>query len=606
LYETRASISFALALTIGLGGLALAGCQRNVEKQSGSQSENGSLTKTSGERADKAQIDRATTAGAPTAAGITGGDTATTTTGAALPAGESAATTRGKGAATTAGEGAATARGEGAATARGQGAATARGEGAATARGEGAATARGEGAATTAGEGAAPGVNTESSAGGSGEPSVAASGISGGNTASGNAADTQAVISISDKAVAHLELHTEVIKERELVMPLFLVGHVEAANGGEVDVSTRVAGRITNIAVKPGQSVKKGDLLAMIESREVAELEGEMLEAKSKLEISTAHAERERQVYEEQVARPKALLDARARLAHDKVKMELAQSEFHRVESLFKEKIAAGKDYVSAKATLAEAKLEVDQAQTALLREEHLFKDQILKKDYQVALAEVTREKQHLNTIIKRLEFIGADKKLTSDVLKSGTMNGLSRVTAPVEGVVNHYDFATGEMVHPDDSVFKLTNLRTVQIAADLPEADLQRVKIGDRVKIKVTSYPRDLYEGTISFISQHVNLQTHNLLIRARLENPNGKLRPNMYAEIDVATTSSRALACPKAAVQNRGRHKIVFVKKPGGYEERVIKLEPTKSQYAEVLEGLRSGEEVVTEGSQILKTMQ
>ena len=414
------------------------------------------------------------------------------------------------------------------------------------------------------------------------------------------------VITISDKAAAHLDLKTEFIRERELNLPLFLTGHIETVIGGEVDVSTRVAGRLTQILVKPGQKVAKGDLLAIIESREVAELEGEMLEAKSKLEISTAHAERERQVYEEQVARPKALLDARSRLAHDKVKYELAQSEFHRVESLYKEKIAAGKDFVATKANLAEAKLEVEQAQTALLREEHLFKDQVLKKDYQVALAEVTREKQHLNTIIKRLEFIGADHKLTAEVLKSGNMNGLARIVAPVEGVINHYQFATGEMVHPDDSVFKLTDLRTVQVTAELPEADLQRVKIGDHVKIKVPSYPREQYEGLITFIAQHSNLQSHTLPIRARLDNPGGRLKPNMYAEIDVASTSVRSLACPKAAVQDRGRHKIVFVKRAGGYEERIVKLESAKSGYAEVLEGLKSGEEVVTEGSQALKSMQ
>ena len=229
-----------------------------------------------------------------------------------------------------------------------------------------------------------------------------------------------------------------------------------------------------------------------------------------------------------------------------------------------------------------------------------------MNKDYQLALAEETREKQHLKTLIKRLEFIGADQTLTSEVLKTGDMNGLARIVAPVDGVVNHYDFATGELVHPDDSIFKLTDLSMVVVTADLPEVDLQRVKIGDPVKIKVYSYPRDTFSGTLYFISQHVHAQSKSLPIRARLYNPGGRLRPNMSAEIDVASTSDHVLACPKSAVHRLGGTLGVYVKKAGGFEERSVKLETSDSQYAEVLEGLESGEEVATQGSQALSSMQ
>ena len=87
-------------------------------------------------------------------------------------------------------------------------------------------------------------------------------------------------------------------------------------------------------------------------------------------------------------------------------------------------------------------------------------------------------------------------------------------------------------------------------VTADLPEVDLQRVKIGDPVKIKVSSYARETFAGTIYFISQHVHLQTRSIPIRARLNNPGGRLRPNMSAEIDLASTSEHVLACPKSAI--------------------------------------------------------
>jgi len=401
-------------------------------------------------------------------------------------------------------------------------------------------------------------------------------------------------------------IKTEVIEQRELTIPLYLTGHIEPDTGCEVDVSARIAGRLTKILVKPGERVTKGQLMAMIDSREVAELEGEMLEAKSKLDIAQAHAERERQVYEEQIARPKALLEAKSHAAHAKVKLDLAQNEFHRVDDLYKEKIAAAKDFVAAKAVVAEAKLEMEQAQTSLQREENLYDNRVLmKKDYQLAMAEVTREKQHLSTIIKRLEFIGADRKLTLNVLKTGDMNGLARIVAPVDGILNRFEFAAGELVHPEDSIFKITDLQTVQVYADLPEVDLRRVKIGDPVKIKVTSYPGEYFSGTISLIAQHVNLETRSLPVHARLTNHGGRLKPNMHAEIDLVSTSGLSLACPKSAVYKRDGMTIVLLKRAGGLEERAIKVGAATSYYQEVLEGVTAGDEVVLNAAHAIEIL-
>ncbi|MBU6453271.1 MAG: efflux RND transporter periplasmic adaptor subunit [Cyanobacteria bacterium REEB67] len=421
----------------------------------------------------------------------------------------------------------------------------------------------------------------------------------------GGVAFTPRFIPVTDQTAQRIELKTDLVKERDLVLPLHLTGHVEPDIGGETDVSVRITGRVTRIDVRPGDKVVKGQLLAMIDSREVAELEGEMVEAKSKLDIAQAHANRERQVYEEQIARPKALLDEKARVAHAKVKLDLALSEFHRVDDLYREKIAAGKDYVAAKANVAEAKVEMEQAQTGMQREQHLYDDRVLmKKDYQLALAEVTREKQHLNTIIRRLEFIGADRKLTSEVLATGDINGLARIVAPVDGVLNRYEFSVGELVHPEQSMFKLTDLSYVQVYADLPEIDLQRVKLGDVAKIKVPSYPNAVFEGTISLIAQRVHVETRSVPIRARLANADGKLKPNMYAELDLRGTAKHCLSCPIAAVQEYEGNKIVFVKKSGGYEARLVKVGAYAVQYVEIVSGVQGGEEVATQGSLMLKT--
>jgi len=152
--------------------------------------------------------------------------------------------------------------------------------------------------------------------------------------------------------------------------------------------------------------------------------------------------------------------------------------------------------------------------------------------------------------------------------------------------------------------MFKITDLKTVQASADLPEIDLRRVRIGDTVKINVPSFPDRRFEGRIAFISPDVNPLTRTVPIRARLTNTTGLLKTNMYAEIDLEGASRNFLACPKAAIQERDNRKVVFVKHPDGYEERPVTLGVIGEDYIEVKSGLTDGETVATQGSLMLKT--
>ncbi len=413
------------------------------------------------------------------------------------------------------------------------------------------------------------------------------------------------IVAVTDEVAKRIDLKTEVVQKRDVVVPLHLTGRIEPDYGREVDVSARISGRISKIIARPGSMVKKGQIMALIDSPQISDLQGEAVEAKSKLGIAEAHAERERQIYEEHLERPKALLEAQAHLQNSQVQAELSEQELKRQEDLHREKIAATKDFLSAKATYAKAKVAFDQAQTALKREEMLYKNRgLMKREYQLAMAEVTRDKQHLQTICKRLDFLGADKHMTQLMLTSGDINGLVQISAPIDGDLSRYDCAVGEVVQPEKSMFKLTDLKYVQVLADLPEVDLKRVKLGDTVKIKVASYPDREFTGVISYISVNVHADTRTVPIRARLANFDSKLKTNMYAEIDLEGASQNFLACPKAAVQEYDGSKIVFVKKPTGFEVRTVKFGKQGEQYDQVTSGLTDGDVVATQGSLMLKT--
>lgn len=413
------------------------------------------------------------------------------------------------------------------------------------------------------------------------------------------------LIKVSEKVAQQIDMRHEVIKKHALTIPLHVTGKIEPDLGKEVDVTSRINGRVKKILVAPGQEVRHGQVMAMLDSQEISDLQAELIEAKAKLNIAQAHVEREQMVYNELLIRPKTLIEAQTGFEAATVQKELAETEFHRQQGLYKEKISAQKDYLAAKALSATANATFEQARVSYEREKNLFKNKsMLRKDLQLAEAEAAREQQHYNTLKQRLDFLGADPAMLASVIKSGKISGLVRIIAPVDGVVSHHDVAVGEVVHPDKSMFKVTDLSTVVVKADLPEVDVARVHLGGKVKVNVASYPNEVFYATVSFISEHVNPDTRTVSVRARLNNIGRKFKLQMFAEIDLEGASRDLLACPKSAVQEMDGKPVVFVRKGEGYEERHLKLGVDSEKYYEVLSGLESGEEVVTQGSLMLRT--
>lgn len=413
------------------------------------------------------------------------------------------------------------------------------------------------------------------------------------------------VIKLTPEAAQQADVRMAIVEERPISVPLHLTGRIEPDFGKEVDVSSRISGKVTSLLVKPGQFVNSGDVMAIIDSREISELEAEVIEAKSKYDIAKAHEERERQIYQELIARPKALIDAKSTFRRAKVQKELAESDLKRVEGLYKEKISAQKDYIAAEARVAQETADYDQALLDLQRETELYKNKaLMKRDYQLAVAETQRDRQHLNTLKQRLDFLGTDQAQINALMNDGKIGGTCRVIAPETGVVSHFEIAAGEQIHPDKSLFKITDLSTVIVSADLPEADLQRVKMGSTVRVKIASYPDRIFPGTISFISEHVHPDSRTVSIRARLDNNDKKFRTNMFAEIDLEGQKQNLLAVPKQALQEHAGQKIVFAVTKDGFEERKVKIGKESEEYVQVLSGVEPGEKVATQGSLMLKT--
>ena len=135
-----------------------------------------------------------------------------------------------------------------------------------------------------------------------------------------------------------------------------------------------------------------------------------------------------------------------------------------------------------------------------------------------------------------------------------------------------------------------------------MPERFLGQLNVGQDIQVTVAAYPDDVFKGRVYFIDPRIEEQTRTALIKAKLPNPDGKLRHGMFANLDlIVSVRSEALVVPEEALIPKGEEVYVFIVD----QENKAQMKPVKvgvrlAGKAEIMEGLSEGENVITEGFQ------
>ncbi len=180
-------------------------------------------------------------------------------------------------------------------------------------------------------------------------------------------------------------------------------------------------------------------------------------------------------------------------------------------------------------------------------------------------------------------------------------------VTAPLAGVVTKRNITIGHMVGADDQVlFEIVDTSSMSTEIDIPETDLRRVRIGQEVTVTTDAIPDAEFKGVIDYIAPEVERETRTTKARARLANPDGSLRANMFGRARIALGDSQeSVDVPQAALQQVKEIAFVFVKvAEGEYELRRVKTGVREGDRVELTQGVKPDEAVVSDGSFLLKT--
>lgn len=176
---------------------------------------------------------------------------------------------------------------------------------------------------------------------------------------------------------------------------------------------------------------------------------------------------------------------------------------------------------------------------------------------------------------------------------------------APADGVVIDKMGLPGQMMKAGERIYRLADLSTVWVLAQIYEKDLSFLREGQPVTISTTYGKPRVFQGTVALLISQVQEETRTAIARIVLANPDRFLRPGMFADVRFsAQLSVGAVLVPDMAVLRSGDTDTVFVAKDdGSFEPREVKLgERSEGDFDEVLSGLRAGERVVTSGQFML----
>jgi Cu(I)/Ag(I) efflux system membrane fusion protein/cobalt-zinc-cadmium efflux system membrane fusion protein len=170
-------------------------------------------------------------------------------------------------------------------------------------------------------------------------------------------------------------------------------------------------------------------------------------------------------------------------------------------------------------------------------------------------------------------------------------------VRSPASGVIVEKTAVEGMHVTPGQTLFRIADLSSVWVEADVYERDMSAIRVGQTATVTVDAYPDQRFAGPATYIHPFVEEQTRTMKVRFQLPNPRGLLKPGMYANVELATPAASALSVPADAVLDSGTDQVVFVALGEGYfEPRRVRTARRVGDMVEVTEGLKEGEEVAT----------
>lgn len=374
-----------------------------------------------------------------------------------------------------------------------------------------------------------------------------------------------------------------------------------------VHITPLVSGKAIEVYKHVGERVSRGELLAVVYSRELADLRLEQQLLSQKTERTRTLLSREEKL-SANTRRLIALL--RQGRDPDSIHREMMQSPVGENKSVL---LSAFADLRLARQTLKrEQQLQQDHlTSTEAFQNAQTDYDNALSR-YIAAIEEAVWDRDS-GLLVKRQDYQAAQAEqraleqklqvLQVPATGSGSAAARYELRSPISGVVTEKRMAIGEAINGSQTAFVIADLAEVWVEIQVPDTQLSQIRAGQSVRVISQDGQREA-SGLIAHTTPSIDQETRRGEAEAHIANPDGYWRPGMFVNVEVTTGVRRVpLAVAKSALQNYNDWTVVYAQFGDTFEIRPLELGQESDQWVEVKEGLKSGQPYAATNSFIIK---
>jgi Cu(I)/Ag(I) efflux system membrane fusion protein len=198
----------------------------------------------------------------------------------------------------------------------------------------------------------------------------------------------------------------------------------------------------------------------------------------------------------------------------------------------------------------------------------------------------------------ERLRLLSVPDETVARAERDGVAESRFTLTSPIGGVVAELGVREGVQVQPGMALFRIVDLSSVWVEANVPETQTGALRVGATAQAKADAYPERVFEGKVTAIVPQVDTATRTVRARVELRNPGLVLKPGMFVRVAIrALQSGQVLLVPQEAVIATGKRSVIIVAKDGNRFDPVeVTLGRPAGGDVEVTHGLAEGQKVVT----------
>ncbi len=399
------------------------------------------------------------------------------------------------------------------------------------------------------------------------------------------AAQPSDAIQVDAETAKRLGIKVEPAKRQQLAVGIKTTGQIETLPNKKVEVTAPIPGKVVELLVEPGAPVKAGQPVAVLAAPDLVELRVNSQEKRVEAQADLQKAQADLKLAQENLEQQRQIASADIKQASTEV--EVAREKYNRDQELASAGALPRREMLESQAHLREGEAQLVKA---------MSRKEVLEAQAQVkrAQASVEAAQSHL-----RLSDTAYQTRL-SQLGTGANEKGLVTVTAPISGTVSDREVTLGQAFEDaGGKLMTIVNDSRVFATANIYEKDLDKVKTGQRVSVKVANLPNRTFQGRITLIGSVVEGDTRVVPVKAELDNSGGQLKPGMFAELEVLTnrTSTAVLSIPNSAVVDANGKKLVYVQNGNAFQPVEVTLGQTSGEMVEVKMGLFEDDLIVTQ---------